>query len=82
MFTAIAAWAASVVGAIGDGQRDDVTGDSIADVLVIAWDFLIEYVPTVFVVFVGLFAFFMGMRLFLAVVSKTSGAFKGLIRRS
>ena len=70
------------IAGIGDGVRKDVAGDSIADVLVIAWDYLIEYVPTVFVVFIGLFAFFMGMRLFLAVVSKTSGAFKGLIRRS
>ena len=67
---------------IGNGVAADVTGDGIADVATVLWDTVIEHAPTVLGLLATIYVFFLGYRLLMLLISKTNGAFQGLMRRA
>ena len=68
--------------AINDGVRNDVVGDGVSDVAAVLWDTVIEHAPTVLGLLATVYVFFLGYRLLMLLISKTNGAFQGLMRRA
>jgi len=64
--------ASPVSDAVGDGVKDNVTGDDVADIQVVIYDNFIEHAPTVLALMTAVFTFFLGWRLLIYLIRKVN----------